>query len=282
MAQTKSNSGMLKNEPKSGTIEKYLIKKEPYYLNIKDEATIFETAFRSKLPVMLKGPTGCGKTRFVEAMAYRLGRPLITVACHEDLSATDLVGRFLIEGEETVWHDGPLTTALKHGAICYLDEVVEARKDTIVLIHPLTDDRRVLPVEKLGQLLQAPDEFMLVTSYNPGYQSVLKDLKQSTRQRFLSIEFDYPTADKETDIVAHEGGINEATARDLVKIGEKVRNLKGHGLEEGVSTRLLVYAAQLIAKGIDPVTACDVAIASPITDDAELQRGIREIVTTVI
>jgi nitric oxide reductase NorQ protein len=264
------------------SIEKYLISREPYYLNVKDEVTLFETAFKAKLPVMLKGPTGCGKTRFVEAMAYRLGRPLVTVACHEDLSATDLVGRFLLEGDDTVWHDGPLTTAVRHGAICYLDEVVEARKDTIVLIHPLTDDRRILPVEKLGILLNAPEEFMLVISYNPGYQSVLKDLKQSTRQRFLSIDFDYPPAEAETRIVAHEGGVNDPTARDLVKIGEKVRNLKGHGLEEGVSTRLLVYAAQLIARGVDPVTACEVAIASPITDDPELQRSIREIVTTVI
>ncbi len=264
------------------TLEKYLISREPYYLNVKDEIALFETAFGARLPVMLKGPTGCGKTRFVEAMAYRLGRPLVTVACHEDLSATDLVGRFLLEGDDTVWHDGPLTTSVRHGAICYLDEVVEARKDTIVLIHPLTDDRRILPVEKLGILLNAPEEFMLVISYNPGYQSVLKDLKQSTRQRFLSIDFDYPPVEAEMQIVAHEGGVNDPTARDLVKIGEKVRNLKGHGLGEGVSTRLLVYAAQLIARGVDPVTACDVAIASPITDDPELQRSIREIVTTVI
>src|SRR5262252_970106 len=263
-------------------IEEYKIAEEPYYLPVDNEVGLFEAAHAAHLPVILKGPTGCGKTRFVEHMAWRLERPLITVACHEDLSSTDLVGRFLIEGEETIWHDGPLTTAVKHGAICYLDEVVEARKDTIVLIHPLTDDRRVLPVEKLGLLLQAPDEFMLVTSYNPGYQSVLKDLKQSTRQRFLSLEFDYPPAEAELRIVAHEGGINEATARDLVKIGEKVRNLKGHGLEEGVSTRLLVYAAQMIARGVDPVIACEVAIASPITDDSELQRSIREIVTTVI
>ncbi len=267
---------------KEQSIEKYRITKEPFYLNVKDEVALFETAYKAKLPVMLKGPTGCGKTRFVEAMAYKLGRPLITVACHEDLSATDLVGRFLIEGDETVWHDGPLTTAVRHGAICYLDEIVEARKDTIVLIHPLTDDRRILPIEKLGKLLSAPDDFMLVISYNPGYQSVLKDLKQSTRQRFLSLEFDYPNADAETKIVSREGGINDATARDLVKIGEKVRNLKGHGLEEGVSTRLLVYAAQMIARGVEPVTACEIAIASPITDDSELQRSIREIVTTVI
>jgi nitric oxide reductase NorQ protein len=273
--------------PKSQTspdhvLDKYRLQSEPYYLNIKNEADIFERAYKAKLPVMLKGPTGCGKTRFVQAMAYRLGRPIITVACHEDLSATDLVGRFLLEGEETVWHDGPLTTAVRHGAICYLDEVVEARKDTIVCIHPLTDDRRVLPIEKLGQLLQAPDDFMLVISYNPGYQSVLKDLKQSTRQRFISLEFDYPPAEAEAQIVAREGGIDEGLARDLVKIGEKVRNLKGHGLEEGVSTRLLVYAAQMIASGIDAVTACEIAIASPITDDSELQRGIREIVTTVV
>lgn len=263
-------------------IDKYRLEQEPYYLPIRNEREIFETAYKAKLPVMLKGPTGCGKTRFVEAMAYRLGRPLVTVACHEDLSATDLVGRYLLEGDETIWHDGPLTTAVRHGAICYLDEVVEARKDTIVLIHPLTDDRRILPVEKRGELLDAPDEFMLVISYNPGYQSVLKDLKQSTRQRFLSIEFDYPPGEAETQIVAREGGIDQQMARDLVKIGEKVRNLKGHGLEEGVSTRLLVYAAQLIARGVNPVLACETAIASPITDDLELQRSIREIVTTVI
>ncbi|MFN0119433.1 MAG: CbbQ/NirQ/NorQ/GpvN family protein [Blastocatellia bacterium] len=263
-------------------IEKYRLAKEPFYLNVGNEADIFERAYKTKLPVMLKGPTGCGKTRFVEAMAWRLGRPLITVACHEDLSATDLVGRFLLEGEETVWHDGPLTTAVRHGAICYLDEVVEARKDTIVLIHPLTDDRRVLPVEKRGVILSAPDDFMLVISYNPGYQSVLKDLKQSTRQRFLAVEFNYPPAEAEAQIVAREGAVDESTARDLVKIGEKVRNLKGHGLEEGVSTRLLVYAAQLISGGVAPVTACEVAIANPITDDHELQRGIREIITTVI
>jgi nitric oxide reductase NorQ protein len=215
-------------------------------------------------------------------MAWRLKRPLITVACHEDLSATDLVGRFLLEGDETVWHDGPLTMALRQGAICYLDEVVEARKDTIVVIHPLTDDRRLLPVEKRGELLHAPDDFMLVVSYNPGYQSILKDLKQSTRQRFVALEFDYPSTEIEVSILRHEGSVDEQTARDLVTIGQKVRNLKGHGLEEGVSTRLLVYAAQLISAGIDPVVACGVSIASPITDDAELQRSIREIVTTVI
>jgi nitric oxide reductase NorQ protein len=263
-------------------VEKYKVKKEPFYLPIKDEVGLFEAAYAAKLPAMLKGPTGCGKTRFVEYMAHRLKRPLITVACHEDLSSTDLVGRFLLEGDETVWHDGPLTSAVRAGAICYLDEVVEARKDTVVIIHPLTDDRRRLPIEKRGTVLDAPDDFMLVVSYNPGYQSILKDLKQSTRQRFVAMEFDYPDADAETKIVAKEGGIDESTAADLVKIGQKVRNLRGHGLEEGVSTRLLIYAAQMIAKGISPVSAAEVAICSPITDDRELQRSIREIVTTII
>jgi nitric oxide reductase NorQ protein len=263
-------------------VERYKVETEPFYLPIGQELELFEAAYAAKLPVMLKGPTGCGKTRFVEHMAYRLGRPLITVACHEDLSSTDLVGRFLLEGEETVWHDGPLTSAVRAGAICYLDEVVEARKDTVVIIHPLTDDRRRLPIEKRGTVIEAPPEFMLVVSYNPGYQSILKDLKQSTRQRFVSMEFDYPSPDAETEIVTKEGGIDRETASDLVKIGQKVRNLRGHGLEEGVSTRLLIYAAQMIAKGIPPVQAADVAICSPITDDRELQRSIREIVTTII
>jgi nitric oxide reductase NorQ protein len=263
-------------------VEKYKVAAEPYYLPIGNEVELFEAAYSARLPAMLKGPTGCGKTRFVEYMAYKLGRPLITVACHEDLSSTDLVGRFLLEGEETVWHDGPLTSAVRAGAICYLDEVVEARKDTVVIIHPLTDDRRRLPIEKRGTVIEAPDDFMLVVSYNPGYQSILKDLKQSTRQRFVAMEFDYPGADAETEIVAKEGGIDTEIARDLVKIGQKVRNLRGHGLEEGVSTRLLIYAAQMIAKGISPIDAAEVAICSPITDDRELQRSIREIVTTII
>ncbi|MBL8149689.1 MAG: CbbQ/NirQ/NorQ/GpvN family protein [Blastocatellia bacterium] len=267
---------------KEEAIEKYRIAKEPFYLPVKDEVEIFTSAYEARLPVMLKGPTGCGKTRFIEYMAWKLSRPLVTVACHEDLSATDLVGRFLLEGEQTVWHDGPLSAAVKNSAICYLDEVVEARKDTIVLIHPLTDDRRILPVEKRGVVLEAPDDFILVVSYNPGYQSAVKELKQSTRQRFISIEFDYPPSEIEVEIVGREGGVDEQTARDLVKIGEKVRNLKGHGLEEGVSTRLLIYAAQLINRGINPETACEVAIVSPITDDPELQRSIHEIVTTII
>lgn len=260
----------------------FQVRGEPFYLPTGKEIELFEAAYGAKLPVLLKGPTGCGKTRFVEHMAWRLHRSLYTVACHEDLSATDLVGRFLLEGETTIWHDGPLTRAVRQGAICYLDEVVEARKDTIVVIHPLTDDRRVLPVEKRGELLRADDDFMLVVSYNPGYQSILKDLKQSTRQRFVALEFTYPPVEVEVSVLQVEANVDESTARDLVTIGQKVRNLKGHGLEEGVSTRLLVYAAQLIARGIDPITACEVAIIGPITDDHELQRSIREIVTTVI
>jgi nitric oxide reductase NorQ protein len=263
-------------------IEEYIASEEPYYLAVAREVELFEAAHTARLPVMLKGPTGCGKTRFVEHMAWRLERPLITVACHEDLSATDLVGRFLLEGEETVWHDGPLTVAVRSGAICYLDEVVEARKDTVVIIHPLTDDRRRLPIEKRGTILDAPPDFMLVVSYNPGYQSILKDLKQSTRQRFVAIEFDYPPAELEVEIVAREGGVDERTARDLVLIGQKIRNLRGHGLEEGVSTRLLIYTAQLIGRGIPATSAAEVALCSPITDDRELQRSIREIITTVI
>lgn len=263
-------------------VDQYRLRVEPFYVPANNEVGLFEAAYRSKLPVMLKGPTGCGKTRFVEHMAWKLERPLITIACHEDLSATDLVGRFLLEGQETIWHDGPLTMAVRHGCLCYLDEVVEARKDTIVVIHPLTDDRRILPIEKLGTLIEAPDEFMFVVSYNPGYQSVLKDLKQSTRQRFVSIEFTYPDPEIEVQVLVREAGVDEGVARDLVKIAQKVRNLKGHGLEEGVSTRLLVYAAQLIAAGIAPVEACQVAITNTITDDLELQRSIFEIVTTVI
>ena len=260
----------------------YRITREPFYLPVKDEIRLFQMAFQSCVPVMLKGPTGCGKTRFVEYMAYLLKVPLITIACHEDLTTSDLVGRYLLKGEETVWMDGPLTLAAKHGAICYMDEVVEARKDTTVVIHPLTDTRRILPIEKKGQVIEARDEFMLVISYNPGYQSVVKDLKQSTRQRFLAMEFDYPPQELETRIVQQESGVDPELARALVKVGEKVRNLKHHGLEEGVSTRLLIYAANLIRQGIDPGTAGEVAIAQPITDDAEMQQSIREIITTVL
>jgi nitric oxide reductase NorQ protein len=266
---------------------------EPWYLPLADEVQIFEAAYRARLPVLLKGPTGCGKTRFVEHMAWRLYRqgdtarqslelPLLTVACHEDLTATDLVGRYLLSGDETVWMDGPLTRAVRSGAICYLDEVVEARKDTTVVIHSLTDHRRVLPIEKTGELLDAHPDFLLVISYNPGYQSVLKDLKPSTRQRFVSLAFDYPSIDVEATIIAHESGVDAALAQRLALVGEKVRNLREHGFEEGVSTRLLIYAAQLAAGGIEPRRACDVAIARAVTDDAEVQQAIGAIVDVVL
>ncbi|MFT5585929.1 MAG: nitric oxide reductase NorQ protein [Cognaticolwellia sp.] len=256
----------------------FAVGQAPWYLPASDEVLLFETAWQAKLPVILKGPTGCGKTRFVAHMAHKLGRPLVTVACHEDLTASDLLGRFLILGEETVWCDGPLTTALRHGAILYLDEVVEARNDTMVVIHPLTDDRRILPIDKLGTNLHAPDEFMLVMSYNPGYQSVLKELKQSTRQRFISLEFDYPTADLEQKVVQQESGVGAKQAQSLVKIAEKVRRLTERGLEEGVSTRLLIHAGTLMARGIEPQRACEVAFVRTLTDDADLQRSIHEVV----
>ncbi len=286
-------------------IEEYVAVDQPYYLPISDEVQLFETAFSQKIPVLLKGPTGCGKTRFVEYMAFRTGRPLtvvkdvggkdspagpaagghampiVTVACHEDLTASDLVGRYLLEGESTRWIDGPLTRAVKAGAICYLDEVVEARKDTTVLIHPLTDHRRILPIEKLGQVLEADDGFLLVMSYNPGYQSALKDLKHSTRQRFIAIEFEYPPREHEAQIIAHESGVPEEVANDLAKLGEKVRNLRDHGLAEGVSTRLLVYAGKLMHQDIAPRRACQVAVVWALTDDAEVQRSIEEVVSSI-
>jgi nitric oxide reductase NorQ protein len=265
---------------------------EPWYLPLADEVQIFQAAYEARLPVLLKGPTGCGKTRFVEHMAWRLYRqhdarrslelPLLTVACHEDLTATDLVGRYLLSGDETVWMDGPLTRAVRSGAICYLDEIVEARKDTTVVIHSLTDHRRVLPIEKTGELLDAHADFLLVISYNPGYQSVLKDLKPSTRQRFVSLAFDYPSIEIEATIIAHESGVDAALAQRLALVGEKVRNLREHGFEEGVSTRLLIYAAQLTARGIEPRRACEVAIARAVTDDAEVQQAIGAIVDVIL
>lgn len=262
-------------------VEQYRIRDEPFYAEVNGEIQLFTTAAENRMPVMLKGPTGCGKTRFVQHMAYRLGRPLITVACHEDLTASDLVGRYLLKGDETIWIDGPLTLGAKHGAIVYLDEIVEARKDTTVIIHPLTDDRRLLPLEKKGQILQAVDEFMLVISYNPGYQSVLKDLKQSTKQRFMAIEFSYPPREVEARIIEREAGVNVETAQRLVRLGEKVRNLRNHGLEEGVSTRLLIYAGELMRKGIVPMAACDAAVARPITDDRDMQRSIQELAKAI-
>lgn len=262
-------------------IEDYHITQEPFYLPVGNEVQVFETAYELKLPVMLKGPTGCGKTRFLEYMAWKLSRPLVTIACHEDLTASDLVGRYLLKGEETVWSNGPLSLAVKHGAICYLDEVVEARKDTTVVIHPLTDDRRILPQEKRGLVLKAHLSFLLVISYNPGYQSVMKDLKHSTRQRFTALEISHPPADKEKIIIMREAGVDEEIAGRLVRLGEMVRNLRQHGLEEGISTRLLVYAAKLISKGLIPRVACEVAATRPMTDDPEMQEAIAEIVSGI-
>ena len=267
--------------------EEYFIAEEPYYLPIRDEELIFSAAYKAQIPVLLKGPTGCGKTRFVEYMTYRLGKemgtplPLITVACHEDLTGSDLVGRYLLQGDETIWVDGPLARAVRNGAICYLDEVVEARKDTTVLIHPVTDHRRILPIEKRGQILEAQKNFLIVISYNPGYQSVLKNLKHSTRQRFVAIEFTYPPQELEAEIIAHESGTSRAVAADLAKLAEKVRNLRDQGLEEGVSTRLLIYAGKLIGGGIDPRRACEAAVAQALTDDRELIRGIQEVISSI-
>ncbi|MGD9365244.1 MAG: CbbQ/NirQ/NorQ/GpvN family protein [Desulfobacteraceae bacterium] len=255
----------------------YYFKKEPYYLSTDNEVQIFESAWQAKLPVMLKGPTGCGKTRFVQHMAWRLKRPLITVACHEDLFASDLLGRYLLQHEETVWLDGPLTQAVRMGAICYLDEIVEARKDTTVVIHPLTDDRRMLSIDKKGEVLSAHPDFMLVISYNPGYQSVLKDLKQSTRQRFVGMQFDYPAAENESQIVAAEGGVAPSVADHLVALAGKIRNIREQGLTEGASTRLLIYAAHLIRSGIDMRTACRTAVCLPLTDDERLQETLEDL-----
>ena len=261
--------------------EEYFITEEPYYESVGNEIEVFEAAYANQLPVLLKGPTGCGKTRFMEHMAWRLKRPLITVSCHDDLTASDLVGRFLISGGETVWVDGPLAKAVRAGGICYLDEIVEARKDTTVVIHPLADDRRVLPMEKLGELLEASDDFCMAISYNPGYQSVLKDLKQSTRQRFVALEFDYPAAGLEAKIVANETGVSGEIAVQLVKFAQMTRNLKGSGLEEGASTRLLVHAAKLMNSGINPVVACRSSIAQALTDDAEMLTAVNELSASV-
>jgi nitric oxide reductase NorQ protein len=252
----------------------YRIGVEPYYRAIGDETRLFEAAFANRMPMMLKGPTGCGKTRFVEFMAWRLGKPLVTVACHEDMTASDLVGRFLLDAQGTVWHDGPLTVAVRHGAICYLDEIVEARQDTTVVIHPLTDDRRILPLEKKGELVHAHPDFQLIISYNPGYQSVLKDLKESTKQRFGAIDFGYPAPEIEAEIVAHEAGIDLNAARTLVSIGQRSRNLKGHGLDEGASTRMLIQAGRLVARGISIEAACQVALVLPITDDVDIRGAL--------
>ena len=252
-------------------IEQYKITEEPFYQPSGNEVEQYEAAYAARLPVMVKGPTGCGKSRFIEYMAWKLDRPIITVACNEDMTAADLVGRYLLDADGTRWLDGPLTTAARIGAICYLDEVVEARQDTTVVIHPLTDHRRTLPLDKKGEVVKAHPDFQLVISYNPGYQSLMKDLKQSTKQRFVGMDFDYAPADLEASIIAEETGVDLDTARKLVKVGEAARNLKGHGLDEGISTRLLVYAANLIGRGIVPGDACRMAMVRPITDDADIR-----------
>jgi len=262
-------------------IDEYTIENEPYYLPTGDEVAIAEAAYHEGVPLLLKGPTGCGKTRFIQYLAWRLQRPLITVSCHDDLSTSDLVGRYLIRSGEAVWTDGPLTLAVRAGAICYLDEIVEARKDTTVVIHPLADDRRQLPIEKRGELLTAPPEFMLAVSYNPGYQSVLKDLKASTRQRFIALSFDYPAPDKEMEIVCREGGLGPDIARPLVKLAAMTRTLKDSGLAEGASTRLLIQAGKLIGRGIPIPTACRASISEALTDDRELLAALDEMVSSL-
>lgn len=281
-------------------IEEYYVSDEPFYVPTSDEIEIFESAYRQRVPILLKGPTGTGKTRFVEHMAWRLSEgltardpgasalngsgeklPLITVACHEDLTASDLVGRYLLDADGTRWIDGPLTRAVKSGGICYLDEIVEARKDTTVIIHPLTDHRRTLTIDKLGSTIDAADGFLLVVSYNPGYQNALKDLKHSTRQRFVALEFDFPDEEREASIIAHESGCDSDTAERLARLGLKIRNLREHGLEEGASTRMLIYAGRLIKEGVSQRRACQVSVTWGITDDPQVQRSIDEVVTSI-
>ena len=262
-------------------IEEYSLATEPFYLPVGGEREVFEAAFRSRMAVLLKGPTGCGKTRFVTHMAWRLGLPVHTISCHDDLTSSDLVGRYLIKGSETVWADGPLTRAVRTGGMCYLDEVVEARKDTTVIIHPLTDDRRILTVEKTGEVLHAPEDFMLVVSYNPGYQNILKDLKPSTRQRFVALEFDYPPEDMETEIVVTESGLDSAAAQRLVRAVRKMRTLVDSGLETPPGTRLLVHAAELMVKGLAPRVAVEAAVVKPLTDDREYEKAMLDIIDAI-
>ncbi|MDZ4340851.1 MAG: CbbQ/NirQ/NorQ/GpvN family protein [Candidatus Binatia bacterium] len=285
------------HEHRQYRIEEYVIEDQPFYVPVADEVEIFEAAYRQRVPVLLKGPTGTGKTRFVEYMAWKLGQPLtvvkdgdpaangavplVTVACHEDLTASDLVGRYLLDADGTRWIDGPLTRAVKVGGICYLDEVVEARKDTTVIIHPLTDHRRLLTIDKLGEVVEAADSFLLVVSYNPGYQNVLKDLKHSTRQRFVALDFQFPDQEREAKIIAHESGADEEMSMLLAKLGHKVRNLREHGLKEGASTRVLIYAGRLIKEGIAPRRACHVAVTWGITDDPQVQQSLNEVVTAI-
>ncbi len=281
-------------------VEEYVVDEEPFYVPTADEIDVFEAAYRQRVPVLLKGPTGTGKTRFVEYMSWRIGQslgapaqpasdnvsanghlPLVTVACHEDLTASDLVGRYLLDSNGTRWIDGPLTRAVKAGGICYLDEVVEARKDTTVIIHPLTDHRRTLTIDKLGEVIEASDGFLLVVSYNPGYQNAMKDLKHSTRQRFIALEFDFPDEEREAQIIAHESGVDEGNAELLARLGAKIRNLREHGLEEGASTRVLIYAGRLIKEGVTARRACQVGVTWGITDDPQIQRSIDEVVSSI-
>ena len=281
-------------------IEEYYVNDEPFYLPFSDEIEIFESAYAQRIPILLKGPTGTGKTRFVEHMVWKLSNikklkknkstknmlpnrniPLITVACHEDLTASDLVGRYLFDANGTRWIDGPLTKAVKSGGVCYLDEVVEARKDTTVIIHPLTDHRRTLSIDKLGEVIDADDGFLLVVSYNPGYQNAMKDLKHSTRQRFVALEFNFPDLERETKIINHESGVEMKISERLAKLGEKIRNLREHGLDEGASTRVLIYAGKLIKQGIPERRACEVAVTWGITDDSRTQMSLNEIVTSI-
>ena len=262
-------------------IEQYKITDEPFYSAQGSEVEWYEAAYKKRLPVMVKGPTGCGKSRFIEHMAWKLGKLIITVACNEDMTASDLVGRYLLDADGTRWLDGPLTVAARIGAICYLDEIVEARQDTTVIIHPLTDHRRTLPLEKKGELIDAHPDFQLVISYNPGYQSLMKDLKQSTKQRFVGMDFDYAPAELEASIIAKESGISEEIAAKLVTIGETARNLKGHGLDEGISTRLMVYAASLIDAGMSANDACKMAMVRPITDDEDIRSTLDHAINAV-
>jgi nitric oxide reductase NorQ protein len=261
----------------------------PFYLPTADEIELFHAAYDQRIPVLLKGPTGCGKTRFVEHMAWHIARErgerstpsLVTVTCHDDMTASDLVGRYLLSTDGTTWLDGPLTQAVRSGAICYLDEVVEARKDTTVVLHALTDHRRMLPVERLGTTIPAHPDFLLVVSYNPGYQATVKDLKPSTRQRFMAIEFGYPTVDLETDIIAHESGIDAETAGSLAFLGNRLRNLEDADIIDGPSTRLLIYVGALIRKGVAPTRACDVALVQAVSDDRDVQRAVRSVAQAV-
>ena len=255
-------------------LQDYHVDDEPYYRATGNEIAHFEAAYQDRMPIMLKGPTGCGKTRFIEHMAWRLKKPLVTVSCHEYMTASDLVGRYLLDAEGTVWHDGPLTLSVRHGAICYLDEIVEARQDTTVVIHSLTDHRRILSLEKKNEVLTAHPDFQMVISYNPGYQSILKDLKESTKQRFGAIDFNFPMPDLEAEIIVHESGVDAGMAAKLVKIAERSRNLKGHGLEEGASTRMLIHVGQLIKRGIPLGEACEVALVLPITDDPDIRSAL--------